>query len=220
MIWHSSRHPGKRFVPKKIKKAKGDLRITVRASPSGDPHPSSTPQPAGVPLDRTGTSAEWGTPCVSFSAPPDDRMSIATSEGRMCLIASVCFCAVENCWAKLALSGDDDSAALPASGVVALSEPDPEMMAMLSRAAENVGLMWNSSLRLDEWFLDGGRAGSQCPPPMLFSRKCTRSLQDRGRQLSLPETNLGAPPPSPPSMVEPLWGTRASPWWSGLWPCN
>ncbi len=24
----------------------------------------------------------------------------------------------------------------------------------------------------------------------------------------------------PPSMVEPLWGTRASPLWSGLWPCN
>ncbi len=40
-----------------------------------------------------------------------------------------------------ALSGDDDSAALPPSGVVALSEPDPEMTAMLSRAAENVGLV-------------------------------------------------------------------------------
>ncbi len=33
-------------------------------------------------------------------------------------------------------------------------------------------------------------------------------------------TNLGAPPPSLPLMVEPLWGTRASPQWSGLWPCN
>ncbi len=55
----------------------GDLRITVRASPSGVPHPSSTPQPAGVPLVRTGASAEWGTPPVSFGAPPDDLMSIA-----------------------------------------------------------------------------------------------------------------------------------------------
>ncbi len=55
--------------------------------------------------------------------------------------------------------------------MVALSEPDPEMMAMLSRAAENVGLMWNSSLRLDEWFLDGGRAGS----PMLVHEELTRS---------------------------------------------
>ncbi len=52
------------------------------------------------------------------------------------------------------------------------------------------------------------------------SRKCMRSLQDQGRHLSLPETNLVAPHPSPPSMVEPLWGTRASPQWSSLWPCN
>ncbi len=64
-IWRSSWQP--------------DLRITVRASPSGVPHPSSTPQPVGVPLDRTGASAEWGTPHVSFGAPPDDQMSIAAS---------------------------------------------------------------------------------------------------------------------------------------------
>ncbi len=70
-------------------------------------------------------------------------------------------------------SGDDDSAALPPSGVVALSEPDPEMTAMLSRAAENVGLVWNppprpDPSRLDEWFLGGGRAGFQRPPPVPF----------------------------------------------------
>ncbi len=47
-----------------------------------------------------------------------------------------------------------------------------------------------------------------------------RSLQGHGRHLLLPEINIVAPPPSPPSMVEPLWGTRASPLWSGLWPCN
>ncbi len=78
----------------------------MRAFPSGVPHPSSTPQPAGVPLVRTGTSTEWGTPPVSFGAPPDDLMSIAALEG------------------ELSLSGDDDSAALPPSGVIALSEPD------------------------------------------------------------------------------------------------
>ncbi len=100
-------------------RVRGDLRITVRASPSGVPHPSSTPQPAGVPLDRTGASAEWGTPLVSFGAPPDDQMSITASKGELCL------------------SGHDDSAALPLSGVVALSEPDPEMTAMLSWATEN-----------------------------------------------------------------------------------
>ncbi len=124
---------------------RGDLRITVRASPSGGSHPSGTPQPAVVPLVRTGASAEWGTPPVSFGAFPDDQMSVAASEG------------------EPSLSGDDDSAALPPSGVVALSEPDPEMTAMLSRAAENVGLVWNppprpDPSRLDEWFLGGGRA--------------------------------------------------------------
>ncbi len=50
---------------------RGDLRITVRASPSGVSHPSGTPQPAGVPLVRTGASAEWGTPPVSFGASPN-----------------------------------------------------------------------------------------------------------------------------------------------------
>ncbi len=36
-------------------------------------------------------------------------------------------------------SGDDDSAALPPSGRVALPESDPELTTMLSRAAESVG---------------------------------------------------------------------------------
>ncbi len=92
--------------------------------PRGVPHPSSAPQPVGLPLERAGISAERGTLPVSFGASPDDQMSIAASEG------------------ELSLSGDDDPAALPPSGVVALSEPDPEMTAMLSRAAENVGLVW------------------------------------------------------------------------------
>ncbi len=62
---------------------------------------------------------------VSFGAPPDDQTLIATSG-----VSSL-------------FSGDDDSDALPTSGVVALSELDPEMTAMLSRTAKNVGLMWN-----------------------------------------------------------------------------
>ncbi len=103
----------------------------MRASPRGVPHPSSAPQPVGVPLERAGTSEELGTPPVSFGAPPDDQMSITASEG------------------ELSLSGDDDSAALPPSGLVALSKPDPEMTAMLYRAAENVGLMWSPPLRPD-----------------------------------------------------------------------
>ncbi len=65
-------HPGTRGSTASGR-VRGDLRITVRASPSGVPHLSSTPQPAGVPLDRTGVSAMWGTPPVSFGAPPDDQ---------------------------------------------------------------------------------------------------------------------------------------------------
>ncbi len=127
----------------------GDMTISelhnrlrnVKHGQSGIPHLSSTPQPAG--MDRAGTSAEQGTPPVSFGAPPDDRMSIVASEGELSL------------------------SALPPSGVVALSEPDPKM---LSRAAEHVGLVWNPPLhpdssRLDEWFLCGGHTGSQRPPP-------------------------------------------------------
>ncbi len=179
---------------------RSDLRVTVRASPRGVPHPSSTPQPVGLPLDRAGTSAEQGTPPVSFGAPPDNQMSIAASES------------------SLSLSGDNDQAALPPSGVVALSKPHPEMTAMLSRAAENVGLVWNppprpDPSRLDEWVLSA-------PLRCHSSRKCMRSSQVCGRHLLLPETNLVAPPPSPPSMVELLWGTRASPRWSGLWSHN
>ncbi len=66
----------------------------------------------------------------------------------------------------------------------------------------------------------GSRWFSAPPLRCHSSQKCMRSSQDRGRHLLLPETKLVAPPPSPPSMVGPLWGTRASPRWSGLWPCN
>ncbi len=134
---------------------RGDLRITVRASSSGVPHPSSTPQPVELPTERAGPSAGQSAPRVSFSAPSDDQMSIAASEG------------------EPSLSGDDDPAALPPLGVVVLSEPDPEITTMLSRATENVGLMWNplprpDPSRLDEWFLGGGRTCSQRPPLVPF----------------------------------------------------
>ncbi len=188
---------------------RGDLRITVRASPSGVPHPSGTPQPAGVPLVRTGASTEWGTPPVSFGASPDDQMLVAASEG------------------EPSLSGDDDSAALPPSGVVALSELKPEMTAIAfpgpPRTLGSCGILHRVPTLLG--WTSGFGGGSCCfwrwsPSRCHSFRKCMRSLQDHGRHLLLPEINLVAPPPSPPSMVEPLWGTRASPLWSGLWPCN
>ncbi len=95
-----------------------------------------------------GPLRDSGTPHASFGTPSDVQMSNAASGG------------------DPTLSVDDDLAALPPSGVVALSELDPEMMAMLSRAAENVGLVWTpppspDPSRLDEWFLGRGRVGSQ-----------------------------------------------------------
>ncbi len=127
----------------------------MRASPRGVPLPSSAPKPVGLPLERAGTSAERGTQPVSFGAPPDDQMLITVSES------------------KLSLSGDDDPTAWPPSGVVALSELDPEMASMLSRAAENVGLAWNppplpDPSRLDEWFLGGVTLVLSALPPVPF----------------------------------------------------
>ncbi|KAL0172214.1 hypothetical protein M9458_032525, partial [Cirrhinus mrigala] len=60
-------------------------------------------------------------------------------------------------------SGDEDSAALPPLGVAALPESDPEMAAMLSRAAVSVGFEWNpppcpEPSRLDDWFFGAARA--------------------------------------------------------------
>jgi hypothetical protein len=128
----------------------------VRASPPRQspraPHASHVLLPSAPLCERLGPSPE--RPVVSFGAPADDQMSIAASEGERS-------------------SGDDDSAALPPSGCVALSEPDPEWAAMLSRAAEKVGLAWNppprpEPSRLDDWFLGAGRAGSQCAAPVPF----------------------------------------------------
>ncbi len=137
----------------------GDLRITVSAFPSGNqpprnPHSSCTPQPAELPEERGGLSQRC-TPSVSFGAPLDDRMSIAALEG------------------ESDFSRDDASAQLPPSGTVAVPDTDPEMMAMLSRAANRVGLMWNpppcpEPSRLDDWFLGVARAGSQPPTPVPF----------------------------------------------------
>ncbi len=83
----------------------------------------------------------------------NDRMSIAASEGELG-------------------SGDDNSAALPPSGRVALPESDPELTAMLSRAAESIGLHWRpppspERSRLDDCFL-GVQANRRQLPPVPF----------------------------------------------------
>ncbi len=98
---------------------------------------------------------EGGVPLVSFGAPPDDRMSIAASEG------------------ESDQSGDDGSVPLPPSGRSTVPDSDPEMVAMLARAAKSVGLEWRpppcpEPSRLDDWFLGVARAGSQGPTPVPF----------------------------------------------------
>ncbi len=100
----------------------GDLRITVRASPSSASpwasHSSCTSHPL-VFLDEHAGFSDRAGPSISFGAPADNRMSIAASEGELG-------------------SGDDDLAALPPSGRVALPESNQELTAMLSQAAESV----------------------------------------------------------------------------------
>ncbi len=187
----------------------GDLRITVSALPSGNqpprnPHSSCTPQPVELPGERGGPSQRCA-PSVSFGAPPDDRMSIAASEG------------------ESDFSGDDASVQLPPSGTVAVPDTDPKMMAMLSWAANRVGLVWNpppcpEPSRLDNWFLRVARAGSQPPTPVPFFPEVHEELTGTWKA---PFTTVPVgPPPSPPLMVAWLRVTRASPLWSGLLLCN
>ncbi len=134
----------------------GDLRITVRASPSSASprasHSSSTSHRLGFPDEYAGSSDRAG-PSISFGAPADDRVSITASGDELG-------------------SGEDDSAALPPSGRVALPESDPELTAMLSRAAESIGLHYRrppspERSRLDDWFL-GAQAERRQPPPVPF----------------------------------------------------
>ncbi len=95
----------------------------MRASPSSTSprasHSSSASHHLAFPDELAGSSGRAG-PIISFGAPADDRTSIAASGDELG-------------------SGDDDSAALSPSGRVALPESDPELTAMLSRAAERAG---------------------------------------------------------------------------------
>ncbi len=70
-------------------------------------------------------------------------------------------------------SGDDGSVPLPPSGRSTVPDSDPEMVAMLARAAESIGLEWRpppcpEPLRLDDWFLGVDCDGSQGPTPVPF----------------------------------------------------
>ncbi len=98
--------------------------LQVRASPSSTSprasHSSSTSHRLVYPDECAGSSDRAG-PSISFGALADDGKSIAASGDELG-------------------SGEDDSAELPPSGRVALPESDPELIAMLSRAAESIGL--------------------------------------------------------------------------------
>ncbi len=72
------------------------------------------------------------------------------------------------------LSGSSRGAVgLPPSGVVATAAPDPELTAMLARAAVSIGLEVNrppspEPSRLDDWFLGAGRGSQPRPAPVPF----------------------------------------------------
>ncbi len=175
---------------------RGDLGVTVRASPRGVPHPSSTLQLVGLLLERAGISAEPGTTPVSFNAPSDDQMSIAASEGSLslfqgwqpgCVTPFGCGSIV---WAR----PRDDGNAFP--GCRVCQARVESSTASRSFKVGRVVSRWGS-----RWF-------SASPPRCHSSRKCMRSSQCRGMHLSLPEANLVAPPPHHPR------------WWSRVGVCR
>ncbi len=137
--------------------ALGDLRVTVRASPPGTPprtsYSSRSEHPVRFPGDFAGLS--HGAPSISFGAPSVDRMSIAASGD------------------GFTSSEDEGAVGLPPSAVVATAAPDPELTAMLARAAVGIGLEVNrlpspEPSRLDDWFLGAGRGSQPRPAPVPF----------------------------------------------------
>ncbi len=137
--------------------ALGDLRVTVRASLPGTPprtsYSSRSEHPVRFPGDFAGLS--HGAPSISFGAPSVDRMSIAASGD------------------GFTSSEDEGAVGLPPSGVIATAAPDPELTAMLARAAVSIGLEVNrppspEPSRLDDWFLGAGRGSQPRPAPVPF----------------------------------------------------
>ncbi len=109
--------------------SRAGLTVTVRNSPktARAPPVTGTSLPMELPRERAGPSHGGGVPLVSFGAPPDDRMSIATLEG------------------ESDQSGDDGSVPLPPSGRSAVPDSDPEMVAMLARACRHSSALTGSA---------------------------------------------------------------------------
>ncbi|KAI2651032.1 ORF V: Enzymatic polyprotein [Labeo rohita] len=132
----------------------GDIQVTVQNVPSAPKAPRTFVSLRGrveLPEQYTSPYSRLG---VSFGAPQDVEMSAATSEGEP--------------------GGEaDDSADRYPSAVAAPSETDAELLAMLLRAAKEIGLEVPKTpladpSRLDDWFL--GRAPAALPhsPPVPF----------------------------------------------------
>ncbi len=144
--------------------ALGNLRVTVRAFPPGQSPRTfhSSRRSCSVRLPGDSAVPSLGVPSISFGVPIEDQMSIAASgDGQ-------------------SSSEDEDSAGLPPSGVVAAAESDPELTAVLSRAATRSG--WRRA-HLPVPSPRGEMIGSSAQavardhdlPWFLSSRKCTRS---------------------------------------------
>ncbi len=81
---------------------------------------------------------------------------------------------------SITVSGDgftssegEGAVGLPPSGVVATAAPDPELTAMLARAAVSIGLKVNrppspEPSQLDDWFLGAGRGSQPRSAPLPF----------------------------------------------------
>ncbi len=128
----------------------GGLRITVVANPPGNHRSSCTPKPVELPVERAGPSTR-GVPAVSLVLLPmtgcrslHRRVSWSFLGKKIRLR---CCYGSSNAWVGSRIT------------------------AMLSRAAERVGLEWRhppcpEPSRLDDWFLEVVCAGSQHPAPV------------------------------------------------------
>ncbi len=115
-------------------------------------------------------------------------------------------------------SEDEGAVGLPPSGVVATAAPDPELTAMLARAAVSIGLEVNRQpspepSRLNDWFLGAGRGSQPRPAPVPFFPEVHEELTSSWMAPSRPEAARPPPPSSLPSTAEWPGGTRAFPRW-------
>ncbi|KAL0163759.1 hypothetical protein M9458_039512, partial [Cirrhinus mrigala] len=133
----------------------GDLQVTVQnVLPGKTPRACAPPRGPVVMPKQTAPPSKSG-PSVSFGAPPEEEMSISASEGEQS-------------------AGEAGASAEQRPPAVAVpSEADAELLAMLLRAAEGIGLEVPKvpppdPSRLDDWFLGTRSAAPLRSPPVPF----------------------------------------------------